>query len=415
VGIVLVYTVFSGLWGVVITDFVQYAIALVGTVVLAVVVINSDAVGGYGQFVNKIAELPTEQTSMFVVGPSGGEEFFSSDFFTFLIFMTVVWWSSHNADGGGYFIQRLCSAKNERHALAGTAWFAFNHYVLRLWPWVLVALASVIIFPDAVGVTGGDDESVYLVMIRDFLPPGLRGLLLVSFLAAFMSTVSTHLNWGASYLVNDIYRRFIRKSAPQRHYVRVSRIATVALAVIAGAVALRIKNIGDAWIFLWAMSSGIGLVLILRWFWWRINAWSEIAALASSLATILVLILYTGAKGIPLELCHQILVVPVSIVCWVVATFVTAPEPWEKLSEFYSRVRPPGLWSPVRKRAGIARAGGVFSSVLLNWSLVVCFLLCFMIGTGNLILGKVEMGLWLLLASMLAFIFIFIRRGSFFR
>ena len=415
VGIVLVYTVFSGLWGVVITDFVQYAIALGGTIILAVVVINSDAVGGYSQFVSKIAELPPEQTSMFITQPAAGQEFFSSDFFTFLVFMTVVWWSSHNADGGGYFIQRLCSAKNERHALAGTAWFAVNHYVLRLWPWVLVALASVVIFPEAAGVAGGDDESVYLVMIRDFLPPGLRGLLLVSFLAAFMSTVSTHLNWGASYIVNDLYRRFVRQSAPQRHYVRVSRIATVALAVIAGVVALQIKNIGDAWVFLWAMSSGIGLVLILRWFWWRINAWSEIVALASSLATILVLVLYTEAKGVPLELRHQILVVPVSIVCWVVATFVTAPESSEKLSGFYERVRPPGFWSPVRKRLGVVRAWGGFSSVLLNWSLVVSSLLCLMIGTGKLVLGDTQSALWLLLASGIAFVFILRRRGSFFR
>ena len=415
VGIVLVYTVFSGLWGVVITDFVQYVIALGGTVILAVVVINSDAVGGYSQFISRIAELPPEQTSMFITQPTGGEEFFSSDFFTFLIFMTVVWWSSHNADGGGYFIQRLCSAKDERHALAGTAWFALNHYVLRLWPWVLVALASVVIFPEAAGVAGGDDESMYLVMIRDFLPPGLRGLLLVSFLAAFMSTVSTHLNWGASYLVNDLYRRFMRQSAPQRHYVRVSRIATVALAVIAGAVALRIKNIGDAWIFLWAMSSGIGLVLILRWFWWRINAWSEIVALASSLVTILVLILYTEAKGVPLELRHQILVVPVSIICWVTATFVTAPESWEKLSRFYSRVRPPGFWSPVRKRAGVVRVRGAFSSVLINWALVVSFLLFLMIGTGKLVLGDGASALWLLSVSAVALVLILRRRHSFFR
>ena len=197
-------------------------------------------------------------------------------------------------------------------------------------------------------------------MIRIFSRRVFGVFLLVSFLAAFMSTVSTHLNWGASYIVNDLYRRFVRQSAPQRHYVAVSRIATVALAVIAGAVALQIKNIGDAWIFLWAMSSGIGLVLILRWFWWRINAWSEIVALASSLATILVLILYTEARGIPLELRHQILVVPVSIACWVAATFATAPESWGKLSEFYSRVRPPGLWSPVRGRAGIAPGRGGF-------------------------------------------------------
>ena len=414
VGIVLVYTVFSGLWGVVITDLVQYAIALGATVVLAVVVINSDAVGGYGQFLSKISELPTEQTSMFITGPTDGGEFFSSDFFTFLVFMTVVWWSSHNADGGGYFIQRLCSAKNERHALAGTAWFALNHYVLRLWPWVLVALASVSIFPDAAGVTGGDDESVYLVMIRDFLPPGLRGLLLVSFLAAFMSTVSTHLNWGASYLVNDIYRRFVRPSATQSHYVRTARVVTMVLAVVAGVVALQIKNIGDAWIFLWAMSSGVGLVLIFRWFWWRINAWSEITALASSLLTILVLIFYTEAKGVTMELYHQILVVPVSIACWVAVTFATAPEPWEKLSEFYSRVRPPGFWSPVRKKAGISCGGEPFSSLLVNWFLIASFFFCFMTGTGKLVMGDGKIALWLLCASAFALVLIIRRRGSFF-
>ena len=157
------------------------------------------------------------------------------------------------------------------------------------------------------------------------------------------------------------------------------------------------------------------MVLILRWFWWRINAWSEIAALASSLATILVLILYTGAKGVPLELRHQILVVPVSIICWVAATFATAPESWEKLSEFYSRVRPPGLWSPVRRRAGIVSGRGVFSSVFLNWSLVVSFLLCFMIGTGKLVLGDGASALWLLLGSAIAFVLILRRSSSFFR
>ena len=387
VGVVLVYTVFSGLWGVVVTDFVQYAVALFATAALAVIVINSDAVGGYSGFLAKIGELDPEKTSMFISPPAGGGEFFSSDFFTFAVFMTVVWWSSHNADGGGYFIQRLCSARDERHALWGTAWFALNHYVLRFWPWVLVALASVAVFPDA-SPAGGDEEAMYLVMINEFLSPGLRGLLLVSFLAAFMSTVSTHLNWGASYLVNDVYGRFVRKNASQGHYVRVSRIATVVLAVCAGAVALRIKNIGDAWIFLWAMSSGIGLVLILRWFWWRINAWSEIAALGSSLLTMTVLVLYTGAAGTPLELRHQILVVPVSIACWVAATFLTAPEPAEKLRAFCERVRPPGFWSPVRPPAGAAKGGTGFGKIVANWLLAASFLLCLMLGTESCFWAK---------------------------
>lgn len=413
VGVVLVYTVFSGLWGVVVTDFVQYAVALFATAALAVIVINSDAVGGYSGFLAKIGELDPEKTSMFISPPAGGGEFFSSDFFTFAVFMTVVWWSSHNADGGGYFIQRLCSARDERHALWGTAWFALNHYVLRFWPWVLVALASVAVFPDA-SPAGGDDEAMYLVMINEFLSPGLRGLLLVSFLAAFMSTVSTHLNWGASYLVNDVYGRFVRKNAPQGHYVRVSRIATVALAVCAGAVALRIKNIGDAWIFLWAMSSGIGLVLILRWFWWRINAWSEIAALGSSLLTMTVLVLYTGAAGTSLELRHQILVVPVSIACWVAATFLTAPEPAEKLRGFCERVRPPGFWSPVRPPAGAAKGGRGFGNLVANWLLAASFLLCLMLGTGKLLLGETASALGLLAAAALGLVAIVVRRRGFF-
>lgn len=413
VGIVLVYTVFSGLWGVVVTDFVQYAIALFATVALAAVVINSDAVGGYSQFLAKIRELDPATTAMFISPPSEGGEFFSSDFFTFAVFMTVVWWSSHNADGGGYFIQRLCSAKDERHAFWGTAWFALNHYVLRFWPWVLVALASVAVFPDA-RAAGGDDEAMYLVMINEFLSPGLRGLLLVSFLAAFMSTVSTHLNWGASYIVNDVYGRFVRKDAPQEHYVLVSRIATVALAVCAGAVALRIKNIGDAWIFLWAMSSGIGLVLVLRWFWWRINAWSEIAALGSSLVAMIVLVLYTGASGTPLELRHQILVVPVSVTCWVAATFLTAPESPEKLRAFCERVRPPGFWSPVRPRAGAAEERAGFGRIVLNWILAASFLLCLTLGTGKLLLGETADAVGLLAASALGLAAIVVRRRGFF-
>lgn len=413
VGIVLVYTVFSGLWGVVVTDFVQYAIALLATAALAAAVINSDAVGGYSQFLAKIGELDPATTAMFISPPSEGGEFFSSDFFTFAVFMTVVWWSSHNADGGGYFIQRLCSAKDERHALWGTAWFALNHYVLRFWPWVLVALASVAVFPDA-RAAGGDDEAMYLVMINEFLSPGLRGLLLVSFLAAFMSTVSTHLNWGASYIVNDVYGRFVRRNAPQEHYVLVSRIATVALAVCAGAVALRIKNIGDAWIFLWAMSSGIGLVLILRWFWWRINAWSEIAALGSSLVAMTVIVLWAGASGTPLELRHQILVVPVSIACWVAATFLTAPESPEKLRAFCERVRPPGFWSPARPRAGAAEGRAGFGGIVLNWILAASFLLCLMLGTGKLLLGETASALGLLAVSALGLAAVVVRRRGFF-
>lgn len=387
--IALTYTMLSGLWGVVITDFLQYIIALSGTIILAVVVINSPEVGGMSGFIQGIRELPPEKVSFFITpeaDPSYDDGFFSSNFFTFLVFFTVVWWSSHNADGGGYFIQRISSARNERHAVLGMAWFTINHYVIRFWPWVVVALASLIVFPSAAGITDGDEEAVYVYMIKSFLGPGLTGLLLVTFLSAFMSTISTQLNWGASYLINDIYKRFLNKSATETHYVAASRVATVVLMIIAGVVAFSIKNIGSAWIFLWAMSSGIGLVLILRWFWWRINAWSEIVALATSLITICAVIIYTKIAGVPLELHHQVIVIPVSIISWLTATYFTKPEPLDKLTSFYRKVKPWGFWSPVISGDSTIKPPPI-KPVLINWIAGSAFVFFTMMAVGKCVMG----------------------------
>lgn len=395
------YTMMSGIWGVALTDFLQYFIALFGTIILAWVVIGSPEIGGFSGFIEKLGEIDASRLSI-IMTPSGGtpvsEGFWTSSFFTFLVYVTVIWWSSHNADGGGYFIQRMCSAKNERHSVAGTAWFAVNHYIIRFWPWVLVALASLIIYSGA-DAGGGDNEAMYIVVIRDFLGPGLKGLLFVSFLAAFMSTLSTQLNWGASYLMNDVYRRFIKKDAGEKHYILVSRLCTLALTLLAGYFAFHINNIGKAWIFLWAMSAGIGLVLVLRWFWWRINAWSEISALASSLLTILAIVIYTQSKGVPLELRHQVLVIPVSVVTWIVVTFVTSPEPTETLSAFYKRVRPWGWWSPVSGLyPGIEKPP--FSPVLINWVLGVSCILFGLTGVGKIVLGSFLTGALMLAVSL---------------
>lgn len=405
--VALIYTMLSGLWGVVITDFIQYIIALIGTILLAYFVINSDSVGGYSGFIEKLNNIDENHLSFFII-PEGdlSSDFLSSNFFTFIIFFTVIWWSSHNADGGGYFIQRISSAKNEKHAILGMAWFALNHYVIRFWPWVVIAVASLIVFPDS-QVTSGDNEAVYVLMIKEFLSPGLMGLLLVTFLAAFMSTISTQLNWGSSYLLNDIYMRFIKKNATEKHYVAVSRILTMILATVAGFVAFQIKNIGDAWIFLWAMSSGIGLVLILRWFWWRINAWSEIVALASSLFIITLIVVYTAANNIPLELKHQVLVVPVSIISWIFATFVTKPEPIEKLTVFYRKVLPWGFWKPVSMGSGVNSPS--FFLVFVNWVLGVIFLILSMVGIGKLILGKASLGIILIFIALIFGWFLYVR------
>jgi len=410
ISIAFFYTMMSGMWGVALTDFLQYFIALGGTIVLAWIVIGSPDIGGLSGFLEKLNSID-ERHIRFFMTPDGGDPvsggFWSSSFFAFLVYVTVIWWSSHNADGGGYFIQRICSAKNERHAVLGTAWFALNHYIIRLWPWVLVALASLIIYPRA-DAAAGDNEAMYIVVIRDYLGPGLRGLLFVSFLAAFMSTLSTQLNWGASYLMNDLYRRFIRKNASEKHYVFVSRICTLLLTVLAGYFALHIKNIGKAWIFLWAMSAGIGLVLVLRWFWWRINAWSEISALASSLLTILVLVIYTQVQGVSLELKHQVLVIPVSIITWVAVTFLTTPEPRDTLAGFYKRVRPWGWWSPV--------SGGFteierprFTPVIINWLLGVSFIFFGMIGVGKVLLGSELTGLLMIAVSLVSGVMVYRR------
>ncbi len=413
ISIAFFYTMMSGMWGVALTDFLQYFIALAGTFILAWVVIGSPEIGGVSGFWDKLNNMDASHVSFFMT-PSGGESvsngFWDSSFFAFLVYVTIIWWSSHNADGGGYFIQRICSAKNERHAVLGTAWFAVNHYILRLWPWVLVALASLIIYPRADSALG-DNEAMYIVVIRDYLGPGLRGLLFVSFLAAFMSTLSTQLNWGASYLMNDIYRRFIHKNASERHYILVSRISTLVLTVLAGYFALHINNIGKAWIFLWAMSAGIGLVLVLRWFWWRINAWSEISALASSLATILILVIYTQLRGTSLELKHQIIVIPVSILTWVLVTFITRPEPLETLGGFYKRVRPWGWWKPVSAvYTEVERPR--FTPVIVNWVLGVGFIFFGMIGVGKILLGSALVGILMVSLSLVSGALVYSRLRS---
>jgi len=409
ISIAFLYTMMSGLWGVAVTDFLQYFIALIGTIILAWVVIGSPEIGGFQGFIEKLKGIDSH-TSFFMTPSEGvpvSEGFWNSSFFVFLVYVSIIWWSSHNADGGGYFIQRLCSARNERHALLGTAWFSLNHYVIRLWPWVLVAIASLLIYPTA-KPTGGDQEAMYLVVVNDFLGPGLKGLLLVSFLAAFMSTLSTQLNWGTSYIINDIYRRFINRAASESHYVFVSRICTLILMLVAGYFAFHIKNIGKAWILLWAMSAGVGLVLVFRWFWWRINAWSEIAALASSLITIFSLILYTRFQNVSLELKHQIIVVPVAIFSWVTVTYLTNPEPTDTLLNFYNRVRPWGFWGPVREMNPVVKSPP-FVPVLINWVLGVSFLFFAMVGVGKLLLGSPFVGLAMIVVSLFSAILIYSR------
>lgn len=372
--IALVYAILSGFWGVVVTDLVQFMIAMFGSIALALIAVN--AVGGMESLLSKLSALlgsdAVHDNTLKFIPPVPDASittstFWESPFSKFIIFITVMWWSNHSTDGGGYIIQRMSSAKNERHALLATLWYNTAHYALRVWPWIIVAVVSIVLFPiipesySELGVKAG-----YPLVMNSLLGPGLKGILIVSFLAAFMSTIDTHLNWGSSYMINDIYKRFFKPNESEKHYVIVGKLFTVILMVLAAFTAMKMQSISKAWEFIFAMGAGIGLVLILRWFWWRINAWSEITALATSMVLtigleILAMIqtlqagneysLFGSAPilfGIPLQVHHKLMIiVPIAIIAWVTVTLITEPESEETLTTFYKRVQPGGWWAPI--------------------------------------------------------------------
>ena len=409
--IALVYAILSGFWGVVVTDLVQFFIAMFGSIALAIIALNY--VGGMDSLLYKLSGLlgseaihnntlkfipPVPEESM------GTLTFWESPFSKFLIFITVMWWSHHGTDGGGYIIQRMSSAKNERHALLATLWFNLAHYALRVWPWIIVAVVSIVMFPiipeaySELGVKAG-----YPLVMNALLGPGMKGILIVSFLAAFMSTIDTHLNWGASYLVNDLYKRFYRPNESETHYVLVGKIFTVILMVFAAFTAMKMQSISKAWEFIFSMGAGIGLVLILRWFWWRVNAWSEITALATSMLVTIILeflaynqtilegksyILFGSAPilfGITLQVHHKlIIIVPIAILAWLSVTFLTKPEPTKTLENFYKRVQPGGWWGPINKNYK-HELQPVSKGFFILWISGIMMIYGFTFGIGNLI------------------------------
>lgn len=355
--VALFYAMLSGFYGVVVTDVVQFFIATAGAYALAFLSVHK--LGGMQVILSKI---DVSKVDFFPPLPGPEESFLLSPMCKVIMLILMAWWCRFDVDGGGYIVQRMSSAKNEAHAAWGTLWFYFLFYVVRAWPWILVALASMVAFPDVSDLALGD-KAAYPMMVRDFLGPGMKGLLVVSFLAAFMSTIDTHLNWGASYLVHDLYARFIKPDADPKHYVRVSQFATLALMVLAVLLASQMKDISSAWEFLLSMGAGAGLVLLMRWFWWRLNAWSELAAMASSISLsfgleLLAMWQHRGEGsalfehlpvmlGVPLQYHLKLLViVPLSILITLLVTLLTKPEPEATLRAFYQRVSPGGWWKP---------------------------------------------------------------------
>ena len=301
----------------------------------------------------------------------------------FIAYLGVQWWASwypgQEPGGGGYIAQRMMSSRDERHSFLATLWFTIAHYCLRPWPWILVALASLVLYPGL-----DDPESGYALVMRDHLPPGWRGLVVGSFFAAYMSTVSTQLNWGTSYLVNDLYARFIQPSATQRELVRVSRITTVMLMVLSGLVTFYLESVRQAWEFALESGAGVGLVLILRWYWWRVSAASEIAAVVAAAIGFLWLRAFTTIP-FPDSLLY---LVPWTTACWLTVTWLTPPEPMAHLVAFYRRVSPGGPgWRPVAAAANTPTPDSL-RGPLLDWiagSLVVYGIL---FGTGGALFGS---------------------------
>ncbi len=417
----LAYTAMSGMWALLWTDLLQFVLKM--GVVIALAVAAVQAVGGMGALLTRVGEMDRARgADTLALLPESS----ASWFLMFLVYLSVTWWASWypgaEPGGGGYVAQRIFSAKNERHSLAATLWFNLAHYALRPWPWILTALAALVLYPDT-----KDPEGAYVRVMVDHLPASLRGLMLAGFAAAYMSTVSTHINLGASYLINDVYRRFLRPEAAERHYVMASRVASVAVALLAAVATYFMSSIEWAWKFLISIGAGAGLVFMLRWFWWRINAWSEVAAMAASAGSSLFLQSRLAAPLVtwlrafdprlpagPLDANDphgfawlMVLTTGFTTVAWIAATFLTPAEPEATLRAFYQRVRPAALgWRHIAALDPQPSTQSLFWSAA-DWLAGCALIYCALFGLGKLIFGQVMAGAGLLLAGAACAAFIF--------
>jgi SSS family solute:Na+ symporter len=405
--VTFVYTVISGFFGVAATDAMQYLFEMGGAIALAVVALK--AVGGMDAMKAGLAAAHPAGTPAGTVFGSAdavlafwpAEALWAVPVITMAALLTLNWWASWypgaEPGGGGYVVQNMLACKDERHSRNAVLFFNIAHYALRSWPWVITALCALALYGGAIKTAAGaeDPGGNYVRIMVDLLPPGMRGFMLASFAAAYMSTVATQMNWGASYLTNDLYRRFIKRDASERHYVLVSRLATgltVGLSLIATA---HMDQISKAWELLLMLGAGTGLVFILRWYWWRINAWSEVSAMASAFVVSMVLRVLgqtvaafdtNTPRGFALVL---ITTTGVTTLVWLATTLLTSPEREDVLRKFYLRVRPGGPgWKPLERATGVQGAQGEIARNLWFWFLGVVFVYSIMFTTGSLLFDQ---------------------------
>ncbi|RKQ51044.1 SSS family transporter [Roseivirga pacifica] len=398
--ITVIYSSLGGLRGVILTDFLQFIIAMVGSVGAAIYVMNMPEIGGldtlltHPNVTDKLNILPDFSDPAAYVP-------------LIIVPLAVQWWSvwypGAEPGGGGYIAQRMLSAKNEKHAVLATLLFNVTHYALRPWPWIIIALASLVVYPDLASIQTAfpdisekivKDDLGYSAMLLN-LPSGLLGIVVASLIAAFMSTISTHLNWGSSYLVHDFYERFVKPEASEKEKVMVGRISTVVLMIFTGLLALVLENALEAFEILLQIGAGTGSIFILRWFWWRVNAWSEISGMiVSFIVAVLLKAFPTGLES------HWELILGVGIttVTWVLVTFLTKPEDDKTLEKFYNLVTPYGMgWNRFKTKmqfAGVSlkEGTGKFSADLMAVILGIFIVYSALFAIGMLVYGELTNG-----------------------
>jgi len=414
------YTVVSGYWGVAATHGLQYLFEMGGAIILAIVSVG--AVGG----------IEAMKAGLGAAHPSGsptGTTFGSAQavlsvwsplqpaawtlpVVTLGALLGLNWWSSWypgaEPGGGGYVAQNMLACRDERHGRLASLFFNVAHYALRSWPWVVTALCSLTLLGGAVrGPSGHEDPGLnYVQMMVRLLPTGLKGLMLASFAAAYMSTQSMQMNWGASYLINDLYRRFIRKEATEQHYVLASRLGTALTLALSLVVTLFMDQISQVWELLLTLGAGTGLVYILRWYWWRVNAWSEVSAMAAAL--LFSLGLRAAGARVPLLdtqtptgfAVNLIATTLLTTAVWLTVTLCTRPEPAETLRAFYLRVKPGGPgWAPIAATTEVRPVPGELSRNAMFWVLGTVFVYSIMFGTGGLLFHQLsQAGIFIALA-----------------
>ncbi len=388
---VAIYSSMSGLMGVSVTDSFQFVMAMSGSIALAYYAVKH--VGG----IDGLKESLSGQKWIFDFIPSvkdsgdvaaSGNGVLKLSITALFTYLGVQWWASWypgaEPGGGGYIAQRMMSAKDEKHSLFATLWFNIAHYALRPWPWILAAMVALVIYPEA-----QDKGASYVMLIRDLMPSGLLGLMLAAFFAAYMSTIASQTVWGTSYIINDLYKPFIKPGASEKYYVKISRITTFILMFIGLLITTQLTEISAAWQFILVASGGIGLVLILRWFWWRINAWSEITAMIAPYFLLPFLISKEYGAGLSLSDDYPIILISIvawSTFWWIIVTFSTKPTSEKKLKNFYTKVHPGGYgWTKIAKMLPEIQGDKGYGLLFFNWFLGSIMVIFTLFGIGKFI------------------------------